>query len=194
MAGRSTETDTAENRDAGNAGMAVTNVAAPTPPDVNVSSELKIPPEVLSAIQALLKQANTSASDPGDIVAQAKEILRQNSLQHVGMQDLIAQLPKEQSELLQAQIGKMDEAQQLNEEALKRQVEEALRQEHEALEQHVTDNPGLADLAKRLLKQEQLTEEQKELERLRKELKDAKLENEILKKAVSIFSGNDRKS
>lgn len=40
----------------------------------------------------------------------------------------------------------------------------------------------------------QLTEEQKELERLRKELKDAKLENEILKKAVSIFSRNDRKS
>ena len=40
----------------------------------------------------------------------------------------------------------------------------------------------------------QLTEEQKELARLRKELKDAKLENEILKKAVSIFSVNDRKS
>lgn len=40
----------------------------------------------------------------------------------------------------------------------------------------------------------QLTEEQKELERLRKELKDAKLENEILKKAVSIFSKSDRKS
>ncbi len=40
----------------------------------------------------------------------------------------------------------------------------------------------------------QLTEEQKELARLRRELKDAKLENEILKKAVSIFSVNDRKS
>lgn len=40
----------------------------------------------------------------------------------------------------------------------------------------------------------QLTEEQKELERLRKELKDTKLENEILKKAVSIFSKSDRKS
>ena len=39
----------------------------------------------------------------------------------------------------------------------------------------------------------QLTEEQKELEHLRKELKDAKLENEILKKAVSIFSKSDRK-
>lgn len=40
----------------------------------------------------------------------------------------------------------------------------------------------------------QLTEEQKELAHLRKALKDAKLENEILKKAVSIFSVSDRKS
>lgn len=39
----------------------------------------------------------------------------------------------------------------------------------------------------------QLSAEQKEVDRLRKELKEAKLENEILKKAVSIFSKNDRK-
>ena len=40
----------------------------------------------------------------------------------------------------------------------------------------------------------QLTEEQKELKRLRRELADVKMERDILKKAVSIFSVNDRKS
>lgn len=40
----------------------------------------------------------------------------------------------------------------------------------------------------------QLTAEQKELERLRKELADMKMERDILKKAVSIFSASDRKS
>lgn len=40
----------------------------------------------------------------------------------------------------------------------------------------------------------QLTEEQKELARLKKELADVKLERDILKKAVSIFSVSDRKS
>ena len=40
----------------------------------------------------------------------------------------------------------------------------------------------------------QLTEEQKELERLRKELADVKIERDILKKAGGIFSANDRKS
>jgi transposase len=40
----------------------------------------------------------------------------------------------------------------------------------------------------------QLTEEQKELARLRKELADVKMERDILKKAVSIFSASDRKS
>jgi len=40
----------------------------------------------------------------------------------------------------------------------------------------------------------QLTEEQKELARLRKELSDVKMERDILKKAVSIFSVSDRKS
>lgn len=39
-----------------------------------------------------------------------------------------------------------------------------------------------------------LTEEEKELEHLRKKLKDVELENEILKKAVGIFSKRDRKS
>ena len=39
----------------------------------------------------------------------------------------------------------------------------------------------------------QLTEEQKELERLRKELNDVTMERDILKKAVSIFSRSDRK-
>ena len=40
----------------------------------------------------------------------------------------------------------------------------------------------------------QLTEEQKELARLRKELANVKMERDILKKAVSIFSVSDRKS
>jgi transposase len=38
-----------------------------------------------------------------------------------------------------------------------------------------------------------LTEEQKEIARLKKELRDAQLERDILKKAVSIFSKNDGK-
>lgn len=40
----------------------------------------------------------------------------------------------------------------------------------------------------------QLTDEQKELAKLRKELADVKMERDILKKAVSIFSVSDRKS
>jgi transposase len=40
----------------------------------------------------------------------------------------------------------------------------------------------------------QLTEEQKELARLKRELSDVKMERDILKKAVSIFSVRDRKS
>lgn len=40
----------------------------------------------------------------------------------------------------------------------------------------------------------QLTAEQKELARVKKELADVKMERDILKKAVSIFSANDRKS
>ena len=40
----------------------------------------------------------------------------------------------------------------------------------------------------------QLTEEQKEMKRLRRELSDVKMERDILKKAVSIFSKSDRKS
>ncbi len=38
-----------------------------------------------------------------------------------------------------------------------------------------------------------LTEDQKEVARLRKELKEAQIERDILKKAVSIFSKNDGK-
>jgi transposase len=38
-----------------------------------------------------------------------------------------------------------------------------------------------------------MTEEQKEIVRLKKELRDAQLERDILKKAVSIFSKNDGK-
>jgi len=38
-----------------------------------------------------------------------------------------------------------------------------------------------------------LTEEQKEIARLKKELHDAQIERDILKKAVSIFSKNDGK-
>jgi transposase len=38
-----------------------------------------------------------------------------------------------------------------------------------------------------------MTEEQKEISRLKKELRDAQLERDILKKAVSIFSKNDGK-
>jgi transposase len=40
----------------------------------------------------------------------------------------------------------------------------------------------------------QLTEEQKELARLKRELDDVKMERDILKKAVSIFSMSDRRS
>lgn len=40
----------------------------------------------------------------------------------------------------------------------------------------------------------QLTEEQKEIERLKRALADAQMERDILKKAVGIFSANDRKS
>ena len=40
----------------------------------------------------------------------------------------------------------------------------------------------------------QLTEEQKELARLRRELDDVRMERDILKKAVSIFSVSDRRS
>lgn len=39
-----------------------------------------------------------------------------------------------------------------------------------------------------------LTEEQKELARLKRELADVKMERDILKKAVGIFSASDRKS
>jgi len=38
-----------------------------------------------------------------------------------------------------------------------------------------------------------MTEEQKEISRLKKELRDAQLERDILKKAVSIFSRSDGK-
>lgn len=40
----------------------------------------------------------------------------------------------------------------------------------------------------------QLTEEQKELAKLKRELADVRMERDILKKAVSIFSVSDRKS
>ncbi len=40
----------------------------------------------------------------------------------------------------------------------------------------------------------QLTAEQKEIERLKRALADAQMERDILKKAVGIFSANDRKS
>lgn len=40
----------------------------------------------------------------------------------------------------------------------------------------------------------QLTPEQKELAKLKRELADVKMERDILKKAVSIFSASDRKS
>ena len=39
-----------------------------------------------------------------------------------------------------------------------------------------------------------LTDEQREIARLKKELRDAKLERDILKKAISIFSVSDRKN
>lgn len=38
------------------------------------------------------------------------------------------------------------------------------------------------------------TEEEKELSRLRKELTDVRMERDILKKAISIFSSSDRKN
>ena len=38
-----------------------------------------------------------------------------------------------------------------------------------------------------------MTEEQKEIVRLKKELRDAQIERDILKKAVSIFSKSDGK-
>ncbi len=40
----------------------------------------------------------------------------------------------------------------------------------------------------------QLTEEQRELARLKRELEDVKMERDILKMAVGIFSANDRRS
>ena len=40
----------------------------------------------------------------------------------------------------------------------------------------------------------QLTEEEQEVARLKRELADVKMERDILKKAVSIFSASDRKS
>ena len=43
-----------------------------------------------------------------------------------------------------------------------------------------------------LLKAKELSPQEKELRLLRKELKDVKLERDVLKKAVSIFSKNDR--
>lgn len=52
-------------------------------------------------------------------------------------------------------------------------------------------NPSLAFGGKG---KKQLTEEQKELERLKRELADVRMERDILKKAVSIFSAKDRKS
>lgn len=55
----------------------------------------------------------------------------------------------------------------------------------------LSNNPSLAFGGKG---NKQLTEEQRELERLRKELKNMKMERDILKKAVSIFSLSDRKS
>jgi transposase len=39
-----------------------------------------------------------------------------------------------------------------------------------------------------------LTDEQREISELRKKLRNSELENQILKKAVSIFSANDRKN
>lgn len=39
-----------------------------------------------------------------------------------------------------------------------------------------------------------LTDEQREISELRKKLRDSELENQILKKAVSIFSESDRKN
>ena len=38
-----------------------------------------------------------------------------------------------------------------------------------------------------------LTDEQREITRLKKELRDAKMEAEILKKAIGIFSTNDKR-
>ena len=52
-------------------------------------------------------------------------------------------------------------------------------------------NPSLAFGGKG---KKQLTEEQKELARLRKKLADVEMERDILKKAVGIFSVSDRKS
>tara|TARA_B100000745_G_C19855132_1_gene284236 strand:+ start:216 stop:524 length:309 start_codon:yes stop_codon:yes gene_type:complete len=53
------------------------------------------------------------------------------------------------------------------------------------------DNPSLAFSGNG---NKQLTEEQKEMARLKKELADVKMERDILKKAVGIFSVSDRKS
>ena len=55
----------------------------------------------------------------------------------------------------------------------------------------LNNNPGLAFGGNG---NKQLTEEQKELARLRRKLADAEMERDILKKAVSIFSASDRKS
>jgi len=54
-----------------------------------------------------------------------------------------------------------------------------------------TSNPNLAFGGNG---KKQLTEEQKELARLKRKLADVEMERDILKKAVSIFSVSDRKS
>ena len=53
------------------------------------------------------------------------------------------------------------------------------------------NNPGLAFGGNG---KKQLTEDQRALAKLQKELADVKMERDILKKAVSIFSASDRKS
>jgi transposase len=54
-----------------------------------------------------------------------------------------------------------------------------------------SSNPGLAFGGNG---KKQLTDEQKEVAKLKRELADVKMERDILKKAVSIFSVSDRKS
>lgn len=55
----------------------------------------------------------------------------------------------------------------------------------------LANNPSLAFSGNG---KKQLTEEQKELSRLKKKLADVEMERDILKNAVSIFSVSDRKS
>jgi transposase len=55
----------------------------------------------------------------------------------------------------------------------------------------LSDKPGLAFSGNG---NQQLTDEQKEVAKLRKELADVKMERDILKKAISIFSVSDSKS